>query len=83
MIQGIICRPEKYDAAVKLLQNAGLLYEPAALKPCPFCGGEAYRSSSRINGEAYVHCKNCRCGTGGCESAMLAEQLWNQRKESK
>lgn len=60
------------------------------LKPCPFCGGEAYINYERIPGEgrgywAQVLCKNCHSRSGGtwAGSYNVAERKevksWNGR----
>lgn len=48
------------------------------LKPCPFCGGEAYRS---YNEKESLFCCNCfKCGAMiGYESETDAINFWNQR----
>ena len=50
--------------------------EKPELRPCPFCGGEAF--VSYINGEFAVECVDCECGTryGKQDEAISA---WNRR----
>lgn len=62
------------------------------LKPCPFCGGEAYFRKRNINGSAFdmmlVECKNCGASpyaisvymydTKENKRAAIAEK-WNRR----
>lgn len=54
------------------------------LKPCPFCGGEAYLLNES-NCMVYVKCKVCKVETGGvhveagyCANDKAAE-AWNKR----
>lgn len=59
------------------------------LKPCPFCGGEAYRPDSSDWDHIYsIRCKEC--GAGGpiinldCfpkGGFRMADERWNERKE--
>lgn len=51
------------------------------LKPCPFCGGEAfvYYSGSPGNGEfSEVICKECKCQTDRLLGDKAIE-AWNRR----
>lgn len=51
------------------------------LKPCPFCGGEAfiYYSGSPGNGEfSEVICKKCKCQTDRLRGDKAIE-VWNRR----
>ncbi len=48
------------------------------LKPCPFCGGEAYL------GESWDKTKNIQCTVCGCSTVHFKNKLdavecWNQR----
>jgi len=49
--------------------------EKPELRPCPFCGGEAF--VSYIDGEFAVECVDCECGTryGKQDEAIAA---WNR-----
>lgn len=59
------------------------------LKPCPFCGGEAYLKSAcsetvvvgiiPVN-EYKVICKKCRCNSGEWMQKSKAIEAWNRRK---
>ena len=46
------------------------------LKPCPFCGGEAYWD---IMPEKWVVCKICGAETRLCQSKDEAIEVWNKR----
>lgn len=53
------------------------------LKPCPFCGGKAFGTSSggpRIGagGTEWVECDNC-CASGPPESKPFTGAAWNRR----
>ena len=53
------------------------------LKPCPFCGGEAfvYCSGSSSNGEFMeIICKECHCQTPRLRDNK-AIKAWNRRAE--
>lgn len=56
------------------------------LKPCPFCGGEAYLLNM-ANCMVYVKCKSCKAETGGVhiEAGYCANdkavEVWNRRAE--
>lgn len=80
---GIMCRPENYETAVKLLQDAGLLGVPVELKPCPFCG-ESFteRHVNRLDGKHFIKCHNWNCGisTPAFEMPEDADKCWNRRK---
>ena len=55
----------------------------AELKPCPFCGGEAfiYYSGSPSNGSfAEVICRECKCQTLRLRGDKAIE-AWNRRHE--
>ena len=54
------------------------------LKPCPFCGGEP--SIYKENGEVFIACTKCQCGTAYLNGASpieekikVAVQDWNRR----
>lgn len=54
------------------------------LKPCPFCGGKA--SLYKENGEVWIECENCHCGTAFVNGASSIEvkmsaviKDWNRR----
>ena len=54
------------------------------LKPCPFCGGEA--KLCKANGEVWIECNSCRCGTAFINGATPIEKKmelavfdWNRR----
>lgn len=49
----------------------------AALKPCPFCGGEAHTMPPSIVGVT-VRCSNCSARTIGFHAAT-AQARWNAR----
>lgn len=56
----------------------------AELKPCPFCGGEAfvYYSSSPLNGSfSEVICRECKCQTLRLRGDKAIE-VWNRRAEN-
>lgn len=55
-------------------------YEPAGLKPCPFCGGEAVLEE-RAGHISYVWCKDCYSGTGNHVQESQAVKAWNTRVE--
>ena len=46
------------------------------LKPCPFCGGEAYWDTMP---EKWVVCKICGAETRLCQSKDEAIEVWNKR----
>ena len=57
------------------------------LKPCPFCGGEAFLQSHRVMGderftESWVLCLDCLGQTRQYLSAKKAIEAWNRRSES-
>lgn len=45
------------------------------LKPCPFCGGEAY-----LTGADGVCCSVCYCGTGPGSGPIGEAATWNRRE---
>ena len=67
-----------------------MMTEAPKLKPCPFCGGEAVKTS-RSNGinhsgwqhavDHWVFCKteNCFVHVGMCETADEVIEVWNTR----
>lgn len=57
---------------------------PTKLKPCPFCGGKAYRKINYdFDGkEIYnVCCENCNARTEYGYSEQEAIEAWNRRAE--
>ena len=59
------------------------------LKPCPFCGGEAYfvRIFSLCPFQSRVKCRKCGIGTikysspNALDVKILAREAWNRRVE--
>ena len=52
----------------------------AELKPCPFCGGEAYLADQRhVFCRVYVTCLNCDCRTAFWGDVPQAIEAWNRR----
>lgn len=53
------------------------------LKPCPFCGGEAYVAKRAIHGILWWYgcgCKKCRVQYGClCDTEEEAIEQWNRR----
>lgn len=47
------------------------------LKPCPFCGGEAYMT--RYQEMTVVRCKGCRARLNVFGNKECAEDAWNRR----
>lgn len=47
------------------------------LKPCPFCGGEAYLES--VFDWVCVECNGCKVSTKAYEDPKEAEEVWNRR----
>lgn len=47
------------------------------LKPCPFCGGEAYLES--YFDRVFVECSGCKACTNVYEKCEEAEAAWNRR----
>lgn len=47
------------------------------LKPCPFCGGEAYLNSE--NNSHLVYCCKCTTHTGDYNDPEGPVKLWNNR----
>lgn len=45
------------------------------LKPCPFCGGNAYIG----NGRTWVRCVECGAETGCYDTEEEAIEAWNRR----
>ena len=61
----------------------------AELKPCPFCGGEAYYSTENFGAKVWVRC--CVCGVqtsrydtneivDGKDGKAWATTTWNRRQ---
>lgn len=48
------------------------------LKPCPFCGAEAYIADT-WNTTKYVQCTVCGCRTLQLKNVLEAIALWNRR----
>lgn len=48
------------------------------LKPCPFCGGEAYISDDS-DAMYMVHCYECKAELGYFKSGDEAVKKWNRR----
>lgn len=57
----------------------------AELKPCPFCGGEAYitswRDEKRRVNPTSVKCVRCGAKTEIFDRIKDAEEAWNRRAE--
>ena len=55
----------------------------AKLKPCPFCGGEAFVQKFRIDGTGRffisVVCRVCFAQTGHHTKEAYAIEAWNRR----
>lgn len=51
----------------------------AALKPCPFCGGEAGVVANRPFPDAYVQCGECDAEGPVSASEAAAVNAWNRR----
>src|SRR5690242_18263436 len=51
-----------------------------ALKPCPFCGGQAKEIFKEL-GNAYIECLDCLSGTNVFETIGFAIKAWNTRTE--
>lgn len=54
-----------------------------SLKPCPFCGGEAKRSSETFERTilSWVYCTNCGAAGGYRHTEAEAIEAWNARAE--
>lgn len=55
---------------------------PEALKPCPFCGGEAMEQNNAKAGKkrrVWIVCKSCLAQTNDWDTLPIARQAWNQR----
>lgn len=53
-----------------------------ALRPCPFCGGEAeLRGGSSTT--TYIRCRICGCRTGNRGNLGDLASVWNNRVEDK
>lgn len=54
---------------------------PAALLPCPFCGGEAERDKVRFGypPSYWVKCANCGSSTTAYSNAEAADRSWDTR----
>lgn len=57
--------------------------ESQYLKPCPFCGGEAYLSQGQIGPAKaiadYVECLECAASADMFYDKYLAIEAWNRR----
>ena len=59
----------------------------AELKPCPFCGGEAFAANFEYaTAEGYwkmwaVECPKCGCQSGEFDTKGEAIEAWNRRAE--
>ena len=59
----------------------------AELKPCPFCGWEAFLSAYSYKVEPgsvtmrFVECNNCHATTFEYDSEEEATEAWNMRKD--
>lgn len=55
------------------------------LKKCPFCGGEPYRITHRIEKErknpTSIKCKYCGAKTNVYDRIKDAERAWNRRAQ--
>lgn len=56
------------------------------LKPCPFCGGEAFMQQRRVQGDdrftqTWIMCLDCLGQTRPYLSAKRAIEAWNRRFE--
>ena len=60
----------------KLVDQGFVEVVEKVLKPCPFCGGEAYWD---IMPEKWVVCKICGAETRLCQSKDEAIEVWNKR----
>lgn len=60
------------------------------LKPCPFCGGEAFAYEvkphkhflcglAEYDGGGFVECTGCSCGVSG-KTKEEAVEVWNRRE---
>ena len=49
------------------------------LKPCPFCGGDAYMSEDVKFHVFFVACSHCVSRTGNHKSKEYASDAWNKR----
>lgn len=49
------------------------------LKPCPFCGGEAYMTHLPLSGAYEARCIKCDIGTWPCLDRKSAVEKWNRR----
>ena len=52
------------------------------LKPCPFCGGEAYpdgQSNPNRTTSIYIECNRCGINTIGFNTEEQAIKAWNRR----
>ena len=53
------------------------------LKPCPFCGGEAYKLKVNDHGFVFfsVVCHECHASTNRFTTEALAVEAWDRRAE--
>lgn len=52
------------------------------LKPCPFCGGEAFVLELYKLGRCLVECENCKCRTDYYTTKKQVVEVWNKRVEA-
>lgn len=78
------CKSDIFEATYEPIPHE----EPAQLKPCPFCGGEAImhtvepHSHYFVNmpdypGSTFIECVNCTCGISA-STEQEAKELWNR-----
>lgn len=51
---------------------------PPALKPCPFCGGEADYLAGSYN-DRFISCSGCNAQTDLYRTQAEAAKAWNKR----
>jgi Lar family restriction alleviation protein len=72
----------KTATSVHFKDSLILIDKESALKPCPFCGGEA-EVSSIIGGGSAVMCKDCEIKTSYIFSSKeSAIEFWNRRSNN-
>ena len=60
---------------------AVVVEDPDALKPCPFCGGEARVSKTSFGDHYYIECDYCGASTPEFGREDTARESWNVRTE--